>query len=55
MNIFKALFASDNTRSIAKLEKIATKVEALSDKYQKMTDDELKSEVERLRKLQSYE
>ncbi len=42
MNIFKALFASDNTRSIAKLEKIATKVEALSDKYQKMTDDELK-------------
>ncbi len=43
MNFFKKLFASDNARSIDKLEKIAIKVEALADKYSAMTDDELKN------------
>ena len=42
MNVFKRIFASDNARSIEKLEKIAAKVEALSDKYLNMTDEELK-------------
>ena len=43
MNFFKRIFASDNARNIEKLEKIASKVEALSDKYLNMTDEELKN------------
>ncbi|MBE5735725.1 MAG: preprotein translocase subunit SecA [Clostridiales bacterium] len=42
MNFFKKLFASDNARNIEKLEKIAAKVEALSDKYKAMSEEELK-------------
>ena len=43
MKLFKKLFASDNSRNIAKLEKIAIKVEALSDKYKSMSEEELKN------------
>jgi len=42
MGFFGKLFKSDNDRNIQKLEKIANKVEELSDKYRVMTDDELK-------------
>ena len=42
MGLFRKIFKSDNDRSIIKLEKIAAKVEDLSDKYRVMTDDELK-------------
>ena len=43
MGLFSKIFKSDNARNIAKLEKIAKKVEDLADKYSAMTDDELKS------------
>ena len=43
MGLFGKIFKSDNARNIAKLEKIAKKVEDLADKYSAMTDDELKS------------
>lgn len=43
MGFWGKIFKSDNTRNVEKLEKIATKVEALSDKYKAMTDDELKN------------
>jgi len=42
MGLFRKLFKSDNDRNVQKLEKIAKKVEELSDKYRVMTDDELK-------------
>lgn len=42
MNFLKRMFASDNARSIEKIEKIALKVEALSDKYKALSDEELK-------------
>ncbi|MBE5758325.1 MAG: preprotein translocase subunit SecA [Clostridiales bacterium] len=42
MGFLSKIFKSDNTRNIDKLEKIAKKVEDLSDKYRAMTDDELK-------------
>ncbi len=43
MGFWGKIFKSDNTRNVEKLEKIAVKVEALSDKYKAMTDDELKN------------
>ena len=43
MGLFKKLFKSDNTRNIEKLEKIAKKVEDLSDKYRVMSDEDLKN------------
>ena len=43
MGLFSKIFKSDNARNIDKLEKIAKKVEDLSDKYRVMTDDELKN------------
>ena len=43
MGFFSKIFKSDNTRNVEKLEKIAKKVEDLSDKYKAMTDDELKN------------
>ncbi|MBE5736209.1 MAG: preprotein translocase subunit SecA [Clostridiales bacterium] len=42
MGLFRKIFKSENDRNIAKLEKIAAKVEELSDKYRVMTDEELK-------------
>jgi len=41
MGLFSAIFSSDNTRSIKKLEKIAQKVEALEETYEKKADIEL--------------
>lgn len=43
MGLFSYLFGSDNARSVKKLEKIAAKVEALSDTYKAMTDEELQN------------
>ena len=39
----------DNKRSIKKLEKIASIVDKLADKYSAMTDDELKSQTQILK------
>lgn len=41
MGIFSKIFASDNTRSIRKLEKIAEKIESLDEVFSKKTDLEL--------------
>jgi len=41
MGLFSAIFASDNTRSIKKLEKIAQQIEDLDEVYTKKTDLEL--------------
>ena len=49
MGLFSALKNFDNNRSLKKLEKIAAKVEALAEKYQKMTDDELKAQTPALK------
>ncbi|MBO7508275.1 MAG: preprotein translocase subunit SecA, partial [Clostridia bacterium] len=49
MGLFSWLFASDNTRSVKKLKKIADEVMALEPKYQAMTDDELKSQTDVLK------
>ena len=45
MGIFSWLFASDNARSIKKLKKIADEVVAREEKYQAMTDEELKEQT----------
>lgn len=50
MGLFSSLKNFDNNRSLKKLEKIATKVEDLADKYKAMSDDELKAQTEVLRK-----
>ncbi len=42
MGFLAKIFKSDNDRQIAKLEKIAAKVEAKADEYAAKTDDELK-------------
>ena len=42
MGFLGKIFKSENTRNIDKLEKIAKKVEDLSDKYRALTDEELK-------------
>lgn len=49
MGFWGKIFKSDNTRNIEKLEKIASKVEALSDKYKAMSDDELKGTTQVLK------
>ena len=49
MGLFGKLFKSDNDRNVAKLEKIAKKVEELSDKYKVMTDDDLKNTTQELK------
>ncbi len=49
MGFWGKIFKSDNTRNIEKLEKIASKVEALSDKYKAMSDDELKGTTQILK------
>ena len=45
MGLFSALKNFDNNKSIKKLEKIASKVELLADKYAKMSDEELKNQT----------
>ena len=42
MGVFNKIFKSDNARQIAKLEKIASKVEAKADEYASKTDEQLK-------------
>ncbi len=49
MGLFKFLANFDNNRSIKKLEKIATKIEDLSDKYAQMTEEELKGQTQILK------
>ena len=50
MGLFSWLFASDNARNIAKLQKIADKVIALDDKYSAMNEEELKNQTIELKK-----
>ena len=45
MGLFSALKNFDNNRSLKKLEKIASKIELLADKYSVMSDDELKEQT----------
>ena len=49
MGLLKYLANFDNNRSIRKLEKIAAKIEALSDKYAQMSEEELKSQTQILK------
>ena len=49
MGFLSKVFKSDNARNIAKLEKIAAKVEALEETYKGKTDDELRNTTEVLR------
>ena len=49
MGLFRKIFKSDNVRNVEKLEKIAKKVEELSDKYRVMTDEELKNTTPNLK------
>ena len=44
MGLFASLKNFDNNRSLKKLEKIASKVEALAEKYEKMSDEKLKKQ-----------
>lgn len=43
MGLLTKVFGSDNSRNIAKLEKIAKKVEDLDEKYRSYTDDQLRA------------
>lgn len=49
MGLFSYLFASDNKRSLMKIEKIVKKVEDKADFYAKMTDSELQSQTDILK------
>ncbi len=49
MGLFSALKNFDNNKSLKKLEKQASKIEALSDKYKTMSDDELKKQTQILK------
>ncbi len=49
MGLFSKVFKSDNARNIAKLEKIAQSVEALSDVYKNKTDEELRNTTKLLK------
>ena len=49
MGIFSYLFASDNTRSLRKIEKIVKLVEDKADEYSKFTDAELQAQTPALR------
>ena len=49
MGMFSWLFASDNARSVKKLKVIADKVMLLEEKYQAMTDEELKNQTKILK------
>ena len=43
MGLFSYLFGSDNKRNVKKLEKIASKIEGLSETYKAKTDEELRN------------
>ncbi len=45
MGIFSYLFASDNKRSLIKIEKIIAEIEAKADTYAKMNDEELRGQT----------
>ena len=45
MGLFKYFAEFDNKKSVNKLEKIAAKIEALDEKYSKMSDEELKAQT----------
>ncbi len=45
MGLFSYLFASDNKRSLMKIEKIVKVIEELADDYARMTDDELQQQT----------
>ncbi|MBQ7467211.1 MAG: preprotein translocase subunit SecA [Clostridia bacterium] len=49
MGLFNFLANFDNNRSLKKLNKIALKVEALEEKYSKMSDDDLKAQTDILK------
>jgi len=49
MGLFSFFANFDNNRSLKKLEKIAAKIEDLSDKYKAMADDELKAQTSALK------
>ena len=49
MGLFSAIKNFDNNKSLKKLEKQAQKVEALADKYQSMTDEELQKQTKILK------
>ena len=46
MGLFSYLFASDNKRSLNKIEKIIAEIDAKSDFYQKMNDEELRAQTQ---------
>lgn len=50
MGLFSKIFASDNTRNIRRLEKIAEKIEALDEEYCKKTDLELVKKTDEFKK-----
>ena len=45
MGLLSYLFASDNTRSIRKIEKIVAQIEESADKYAQMSDEELQAQT----------
>ena len=49
MGLFSYLFASDNTRSLMKIEKIVKQVEEKADVYSAMSDEELQSQTPALK------
>ena len=49
MGLFSAIKNFDNNKSLKKLDKQAAKVEALAEKYEKMSDDELKKQTDILK------
>ena len=46
MGILSKIFKSENARNVAKLDKIALKVEALEEEYKKLTDEQLRAKTE---------
>ena len=56
MGLLSYIFASDNTRSLRKLNKIADIIESKAERYSAMTDDELKGQTNVLKaRLQAKE
>lgn len=50
MGLFSYLFASDNTRSLKKIEKIVDVIESKAETYSKMSDEELQAQTPALKK-----
>ena len=59
MGLLSYLFASDNKRSLIKIEKIVAEIEALADKYRELSDEQLQAQTpalkERLAKGETLE